>query len=95
MGLIQATGGPDQGDIVLPIAECRAFLAWCRGVELMDGQEVAARDGKLKTGWTEPRPGRRPMGIEWRPIRIAVGRLPSVPIRMSTIFNSEPSENGP
>src|SRR3954464_5740078 len=46
---------------------CRAFLAWRRGVELADGQEVAARDGELKTDWTEPRPERRSMGIEWRP----------------------------
>jgi hypothetical protein len=30
-------------------------------------QEVAARDGELKTDWTEPRPERRSMGIEWRP----------------------------
>src|SRR3954464_15893988 len=46
---------------------CRAFLAWRRGVELVGGQEVAARDGELKTDWTEPRPERRSMGIEWRP----------------------------
>jgi hypothetical protein len=45
----------------------RAFLAWRRGVELVDGQEVAVCDGKLKTDWTEPRPRRRAMGIEWRP----------------------------
>src|SRR4051812_44868729 len=29
-------------------AECRAFLAWRRGVELVEGQNVEARDGKLK-----------------------------------------------
>jgi uncharacterized circularly permuted ATP-grasp superfamily protein len=30
--------------------ECRTFLAWRRGVKLVAGQEVAARDGKLKNG---------------------------------------------
>jgi hypothetical protein len=33
---------PDRADIVLPAAECRAFLAHRRGAELADGQEAAA-----------------------------------------------------
>ena len=44
------------------LVQCRAFLAWRRGVKLVAGQEVAARDGKLKTGWTEPRVGRTANG---------------------------------
>ena len=36
------------------LVQCRAFLAWRRGVELVDEQELAVRDGELKTDWTEP-----------------------------------------